>query len=248
MFSMTQYLQFVLGYSALEAGIRMMPMALGMMIGAPLSARLVEHVGSKVVVTAGLTLVAVGLALLSRLDVDSGYPQLLASLGVMAFGMGLTMAPSTEAIMGAIPRSKAGVGSAMNDTTRQVGGALGIAVIGSLMSSTYSSNVADVLRGLGPEVIARGRGSVGAALQIASQSGAEGAAIAEGAKLAFVDAMTTGLLAGSAVALLGALVALIWLPATGTDAGETFDDAEARGLLDHEAHATSAVRGGDAAT
>jgi EmrB/QacA subfamily drug resistance transporter len=248
MFSMTQYLQFVLGYSALEAGIRMMPMALGMMIGAPLSARLVEHVGSKVVVTAGLTLVAVGLALLSRLDVDSGYPQLLASLGVMAFGMGLTMAPSTEAIMGAIPRSKAGVGSAMNDTTRQVGGALGIAVIGSLMSSTYSSNVADVLRGLGPEVIARGRGSVGAALQIASQSGAEGAAIAEGAKLAFVDAMTTGLLAGSAVALLGALVALIWLPATGTDAGETFDDAEARGLLNHEAHATSAVRGGDAAT
>ncbi|MEX2032708.1 MAG: hypothetical protein WEA81_07555, partial [Dehalococcoidia bacterium] len=145
-------------------------------------------------------------------------------------------------------RSKAGVGSAMNDTTRQVGAALGVAVIGSLMSSTYSARVAEALRGLGPDMIARAQASVGAALQIASQSGVEGAAIAEGAKLAFVDAMTTGLLAGSAVAVLGALVALIWLPATGTDAGETFEDAEDGGLLDHEVHATSAVRGGDAAT
>lgn len=234
MFSLTQYLQFVLGYSALEAGIRMMPMALGMMIGAPLSARIVERVGSKVVVTAGLTLAAAGLALLSLLDVGSGYPQLLGSLSVMSVGMGLTMAPATEAIMGAIPRSKAGVGSAMNDTTRQVGGALGVAVIGSLMSSKYSSHVADTLRNLAPDAVAAAQSSLGAALRIAAEAGPAGAPIAEGAKTAFVESMRLGMIAAAAVALLGAVVALVWLPATGTDAGETFEDAQARGVIEHE--------------
>jgi Na+/melibiose symporter-like transporter len=222
MFSMTQYFQFVLGYSPLESGVRMMPMALGMVIGAPVSARLVEHVGAKVVVTAGLTVVAAGLVLMSFVTESSSYPQFLTSLMVMALGMGFTMAPATEAIMGAIPRSKAGVGSAMNDTTRQVGAALGVATIGSLMSSMYRSEVAEALVGLPPEAAAAARDSLGAALAIASQSGAAGEALRAAANHAFVEAISVGLLAGAAVALGGAVIALVWLPAEGTEMGDDF--------------------------
>ena len=230
MFSLTQYLQFVLGYSALDAGIRMLPMALGMMIGAPASARIVEHTGSKVVVAAGLTLVTGALLLMTRREADSSYVAFLLPLLVLATGMGLTMAPATEAIMGAIPRAKAGVGSAMNDTTRQVGGALGVATIGSLMSSTYRSNVESALGGLPADLVERAKDSVGAALGIAAQQGGpEGAAMADRARAAFVDAMGAGFLAAAIVSALGVALVLAFLPAHGVDVGETFDDAAAPG-------------------
>ncbi|MGE3962069.1 MAG: MFS transporter [Dehalococcoidia bacterium] len=227
MFSLTQYLQFVLGYTALEAGLRMLPMALGMMIGAPASARIVERVGSKVVVAAGLTIVTAALLLMTQLEADSTYFQFLVPLVAMATGMGLTMAPATEAIMGAIPRAKAGVGSAMNDTTRQVGGALGVATIGSLMSSTYRSNVESGLTSLPPDLVERAKDSVGAALGIAAQAGPGGAQLAERARLAFTDAMATGFLAAAFVSALGIVLVIAFLPAHGVDAGESFDDAAA---------------------
>ena len=230
MFSLTQYLQFVLGYSALDAGIRMLPMALGMMIGAPASARIVERTGSKVVVAAGLTLVTGALLLMTGLEADSSYLAFLVPLLVLATGMGLTMAPATEAIMGAIPRAKAGVGSAMNDTTRQVGGALGVATIGSLMSSTYRSNVESALGGLPADLVERAKDSVGAALGIAAQEGGpEGAAMADRARAAFVDAMGAGFLAAAVISALGVVLVLAFLPAHGVDAGETFDDATTPG-------------------
>ncbi len=230
MFSLTQYLQFVLGYSALEAGIRMLPMALGMMIGAPASARIVERTGSKVVVAGGLTLVTVALLLMTTLEADSSYLGFLLPLLVLATGMGLTMAPATEAIMGAIPRAKAGVGSAMNDTTRQVGGALGVATIGSLMSSVYRSNVESALTSLPVDLVERAKDSVGAALGIAAQQGGpEGAAIADRARGAFVDAMGAGFLAAAIISALGVVLVIAFLPAHGVDAGETFEDATAPG-------------------
>lgn len=230
MFSLTQYLQFVLGYGALEAGLRMAPMALGMVIGAPLGARVAERVGAKVVVAGGLTLVVLALLLMTRLETDSGYLVFLLPLSVLAAGMGFTMAPATEAIMGAIPRSKAGVGSAMNDTTRQVGGALGVATIGSLMSSTYRSGVADAftsiggLEGIPAEAVSHAQDSLGAALALAAQSGPQGAPLAQAAREAFVDAMSAGFVAAAAIALLGVIVVVAFLPAHGVDAGETFDD------------------------
>ncbi len=224
MFSTTQYLQFVLGYSALEAGIRLLPMALGMMIGAPASARLVERVGSKVVVATGLTTVTLALLLLTRLTPDSTYLEFLVPLLVMATGMGFTMAPATEAIMGAIPRAKSGVGSAMNDTTRQVGGALGVAAIGSLMSSTYRSHVESGLTSLSPDLVERAKDSVGAALAIAAQAGPDGAQIAERARVAFTDAMATGFVAAAIVSAIGVALVVAFLPAHGIDAGESFDD------------------------
>src|SRR3954453_9838035 len=149
MFLITQYLQIVLGYSPLEAGLRMLPMALVMLAVAPNSPRLVERIGTKIVVGVGLAMAALGLFLASSVPATNGYPHLVISMAVLAFGMGLVMAPATESIMGSLPRSKAGVGSAMNDTTRQMGGAVGVAVIGSIFAISYRPAVTHSLQKLG---------------------------------------------------------------------------------------------------
>ena len=205
-FVLTQYLQFVLGYNALEAGLRVAPVALVLMVAAPLSARLVERIGTKLVVATGLAVVSAALVLLSFATVTSGYGPVLAHMLVMGLGMGMTMAPATESIMGSLPRAKAGVGSAVNDTTRQIGGALGVAIVGSLLASTYASS-------LGGAVPVAAKASVGAALDLARQLGGDqGAALAAAAKSAYVDGMGVGVLVAAGVALLGSLVALAFLP------------------------------------
>ncbi len=206
MFLQTQYLQFVLGYTALQAGLRIAPISLVLMVAAPLSARIVERVGTKIVVASGLAVVSVALVILSFATVTSGYGPVLASMLIMGIGMGMTMAPATESIMGSLPRHKAGVGSAVNDTTRQVGGALGVAILGSLLASSYASS-------LGPDVPAAAKASVGAALNVARQLGGEqGASLAAAAKSAYVDGMGVGVLVAAGVALVGSLVALAFLP------------------------------------
>ncbi|MGI8983607.1 MAG: MFS transporter [Acidimicrobiales bacterium] len=205
-FLQTHYLQFVLDYSALEAGLRVAPIALVLMVTAPMSARLVERVGTKVIVAGGLATVSVGLVVLSFATVTSGYGPVLACMLIMGLGMGMTMAPATESIMGSLPRAKAGVGSAVNDTTRQIGGALGVAILGSLLASSYAAS-------LGDGVPAAAKASVGAALDLArGLGGADGAALAASAKAAYVDGMGVGVLVAAGVALLGSLIALVFLP------------------------------------
>ena len=205
-FLQTQYLQFVLGYSAFEAGLRVGPVALVLMVTAPLSARLVERVGTKYIVAAGLAIVSLSLVVLSFATVTSGYLPVLASILILGLGMGMTMAPATESIMGSLPRAKAGVGSAVNDTTRQIGGALGVAILGSLLASTYASS-------LGDAVPAAAKASVGAALDLArGLGGAEGASLAASARSAYVDGMGVGVLVAAGVALLGSVIALVFLP------------------------------------
>jgi EmrB/QacA subfamily drug resistance transporter len=211
-FVLTQHLQFVLGYDALEAGWRVTPIAT-LVIGAPLAARIVERIGSKAVVTAGLSIVAVALWLISNVDVGSGYGPIAGSLALMGIGMGATMAPATESIMGSLPLAKAGVGSAMNDTTRMVGGALGVAVIGSVLSSSYSDAIQPALSGLPAQAASAAGDSVGAALKIAGRLGPEATKLVEAARTSFVEAMGDAVVVAAGVALLGALVALVFLPA-----------------------------------
>src|SRR5256885_12664755 len=172
-FLLTQYFQFVLGYSPLEAGVRLLPLALTMMVVAPLSAPIVERIGTKVVVSTGLLLSGLGVLSFAGLEVSTGYENIFWRLMLMAVGMGLTMAPATESIMGSLPLAKAGVGSAVNDTTRQVGGALGVAIIGSVLASTYGSKVGDAVNGqqLPAGVTNDAKNSLGFALQTASQIG-----------------------------------------------------------------------------
>ena len=138
-FLLTQYLQSIMGFSALKAGAALLPWAGIMLVVAPLSARFAERWGTKLVVGTGLSFATLSLLTMSTLPAEniSYVTDVLPRLVLLAIGMGLVMAPATESIMGSLPRAKAGVGSAMNDTTRQVGGALGVAVVGSVMLSMY---------------------------------------------------------------------------------------------------------------
>jgi EmrB/QacA subfamily drug resistance transporter len=221
-FLFTQLLQFVLGYTALEAGLRLLPISLVLGAVSPLSARLVERLGTKVVVTTGLLTVAAGLAMLSTFTMGSSYGDLLGGMLVMAAGMGLTMAPATESIMGSLPPAQAGVGSAVNDTTRELGGALGVAVLGSLLASGYASTLGETFPGglLPPEVTGVVRESVGAALQVAAGMGPAGEGLALAARGAFVDAMGTGVVVAAGAALVGALISALFLPGRAVTTGE----------------------------
>ncbi|HEX3454251.1 MAG TPA: MFS transporter, partial [Gaiellaceae bacterium] len=219
-FLLTQYLQFVLGYTPFQAGIRFLPWAIVMLIGAPLSAPLAHRIGTKLTVTIGMSLVTVALFSLVSLTADSSYsPDIVLRLMLLAVGMAFVMAPATESIMGSLPLAKAGVGSAVNDTTRQVGGALGVAVIGSVLASIYGSQMRDFLAG---KPVSNGTSSaiqesLGAAIaygqQIKDQLPQLAHSLTVTAQDAFVDAFHAGAVVGATVTLLGALLAAIWLPA-----------------------------------
>ena len=169
LFLSTQYLQFVLGYSPSAAGVRVLPYAGAMIVFAPLSAKLVGALGTKRVVTAGMLLFAAGLAVAATVTTASGYGRLAVALLLMGAGMGLAGAPATESILGALPPERANIGSAVNDTTRELGGALGVAIVGSIMSSLYASGLpgdapaggARVARRRRPGRRRRGRGARG---------------------------------------------------------------------------------------
>jgi EmrB/QacA subfamily drug resistance transporter len=227
LFLMTQYWQLVHGYSPLEAGVRLLPHAATMMIVAPLSARAVEKVGTKRVVIAGLTLITVGLLLLSTIAPDSPYPQVISYFVIMAAGMGMTMAPATESVMGSVPREKAGVGSAVNDTTRQVGGALGVAIIGSAVSSVYVSRIATLASdsGLDPQATAAAESSLGGAQRVAGELGAQASTFLDGANQIFVDSMAIGMRISAGVVIFAALMAWKFLPARATLPAATPDEA-----------------------
>jgi EmrB/QacA subfamily drug resistance transporter len=219
-FVLTQYLQFVLGYTPLETGIRMLPFAATMMVVAPTSARIVERIGTKITVTTGMVMVAAGLFSMATLQVDTAYGGIAWRLMLMAAGMGLVMAPATESVMGSLPLAKAGVGSAVNDTTRQVGGALGVAVIGSVLTSIYSSKIADFFNGpIGaaapPEAAEAAQSSLGAAMKVADNvatlpiDGAQTASntLVANANQAFVDALHAGVIVAGVVVAVGAVMA-----------------------------------------
>jgi hypothetical protein len=211
-FLLTQYLQFVLGFTPLEAGLRVMPIAT-MIIAAPLSARIVEKIGTKVVVASGLTVVAIAMAWLATIDIDSGYGHVAITLVLLGLGMGSAMAPATESIMGSLPLAKAGVGSAMNDTTRQIGGALGVAILGSILASVYGNEMGPALVGLPPEAAGFAGDSIGGAIGVASQVGEGGASLIAAANQAFVDGMSSAVWVAAGIALLGAILTWIYLPA-----------------------------------
>jgi EmrB/QacA subfamily drug resistance transporter len=223
LFLLTQYFQFVLGYSPLQTGVRMIPFALAMMVVAPLSSKVVQRLGSKITVAFGLGLVTIGLLSMVGLQVDTPYSDIFWRLMLMSAGMGLTMAPATESVMGSLPIFKAGVGSAVNDTTRQVGGALGVAVIGSVLATTYGNQIGDFLSGLGlplPQAaLESAQNSIGAIknglvpkLQEMGLS-EQAATVNAEANSAFVSAVHWGVLTAAAATFVGVVMVLLFLPA-----------------------------------
>jgi EmrB/QacA subfamily drug resistance transporter len=238
LFLLTQFLQDVMGYTALETGIRLLPMAAIQMVIAPASARIVERVGSKVIVGLGLVTAAVGLILASRLTADASYGQVVISLLVLAAGLALVMPTATESIMGSLPPAKAGVGSAVNDTTRELGGALGVAVLGSVMSSTYRPKVTDAISGtpIPQDAATAVTDQIGAAMSVAERvGGAPGRLIADVASGAFVDGMGTAFTIGAAALIVGAVIVGLFLPARSKDYFDEQDEQAARDAHDAEA-------------
>jgi EmrB/QacA subfamily drug resistance transporter len=216
LFLSTQYLQFVLGYSPSAAGLRMLPYAGAMIVAAPLSSKLVARFGTKRVVTAGMVTFATGLATAATLTATSGYSRLGLAMLFMGVGMGLAGAPATESIMGALPRDRAGIGSAVNDTTRELGGALGVAIVGSIMTSLYSSQLDGTLRSSVPApVAAAARGSLGAAVQVGGDVGSQ---VAAAGRDAFMHAMSWGSIVVACIAAVGAFIAWRYLPAHAPEA------------------------------
>ena len=214
MFILTQYLQFARGYSALETGLRFTPIALGFMLGAPSSAVLVVRLGSKKLMGSGLMIVAGVMLGLAFITVDTPYWVIGLALTALGLGMAYTMTTATDAVMAALPEAKAGVGSALNDTFRQVGGALGVGIFGSILNSVYSSSISDAVQGLPSAAAAAAQNSIGAALQIAASTGGEaGEALRAAAAAAFVDGLGIVFVVAAAVALVGALLVIRYMPA-----------------------------------
>ncbi len=220
-FLVTQYFQFVRGYSTLGAGVRTVPFAIFTASTAPLSAKLAERFGTKRIVTAGLVSMAVGFAVSAVTGVDTSYWVIVVAMFFLGGGLGLIQAPATEAIMGSLPPAKAGVGSAVNDTARELGSTLGVAIVGSVFSSIYASKIGAALAGspVPQQAIDIAKESVGGAEVVAQQAGQQGGPQAESLvhtaiNNSFVDGWHAGSWVCFGVVLVGALVAWKWLPAT----------------------------------
>jgi EmrB/QacA subfamily drug resistance transporter len=212
-FVVVQYLQLVLGYSPLQAGLALLPM--GMAIGAV--SRRVPHLAAKAgrrpLAVGGLALMAGGLTLLSTLDSGSSYWVVLAGIIPVGVGMALAMAPATTDIVAALPAHKQGVASATNDAAREVGGTLGIAVLGSILNDQYRSGVADAAPSSAPaDLVETAQQSLGAALGIAARLGDPGTALASGARAAFVGGLGDAFLVSSGALALCALVFAVIVP------------------------------------
>jgi EmrB/QacA subfamily drug resistance transporter len=215
LFLMTQYLQFVLGFSAFRAGIAISPVALVLLLTAPFSAVFARKIGTKSVVVPGLLLIALGLGLLSQTTVNDGYSWCLPFLLLIGCGVGLALAPSTDSVMGSVPTEEAGVGSATSDTSLQVGGALGVAVLGTALNLRYQHLISALIahHAMPPALHDVILGSLGGALEVAGRlPGPTGAALVEAARQSFISGMDLGLLIASIVVAAAACVVMLALP------------------------------------
>jgi MFS transporter, DHA2 family, multidrug resistance protein len=212
-FALTQFLQDAKGYSALEAGAAMTPLAAGLVIGAMSGIKFNARRGTTKIVTAGLLLLSNLLSITLLWTVDIPYWPLGVWFFFVALAMGWVTGPATDSVMGAVPEEKSGVASAMNDVTRQVAGALGTAVIGSLITSLYASRIGDSVAQLPEQARVAAEDSVGQANAVAAHlPAAEGARLTDAAADAFTHALGIGFSVAGLAALLAAIAVKLWLP------------------------------------
>ena len=211
-FVLTQYLQFTLGYTPLQAAIRTLPFAPTMILIAPRGPALAARIGAGTTMAMGMLIAAVGLTTIGFMTADSSYPPIALAIIISAAGMALIFPTATEAIVSSLPQSKAGVASAMNDTTREVGGAIGIALLGTLLSSGYRSGLGDAAADLPPAAAEAAEDNIGAALAIANEV-PNGEALAAAARDAFVNGMQLAMWTGAALLVIGAVIVYRYFPA-----------------------------------
>ena len=215
-FLITQYFQFLKGYAPFSTGLRILPVATCIAIGSVVGVRLAVTVGNKAVVATGLTLVGVSFAWVSTASTATPYLEIVGQMVLAGVGMGLTTAPATEAIMGVVPKEKAGVGSAVNDATRELGATLGVAIIGSVYASRYASGIQDAAGSLPAPALDTATDSIGAALTVAGQLGPAGQPLLEASQAAFFDGFQLGCLVAASVLIAGAAFAARFLPSRPT--------------------------------
>jgi EmrB/QacA subfamily drug resistance transporter len=232
-FVILQYVQFVLGYSPLKAGLALMPIALLAMSRAPRVPRLLDRFGPGRVGPIGLLLMAGGFVVFSTAGVDSGYLLLLGGLVLLGVGVALATTPATTAIVSSLPTNKQGVASAVNDLSREVGGALGIAVLGSALIDRYQAGVASAAAHLPASAAGPARDALPAALAIAQKlGGPNGAALASQAQSAFVDGLGLAMVIAAA-SIAAAAVFVFWRSpsevATASGKPQGFEAADGHG-------------------
>ena len=216
LFVLTQFFQFSLGYTPLQTGIRVLPAASALLVIAPASAVAVRKIGAKLTMTAGLVLIAAGLWQISGATTATTFAGTVLGMVLLGAGAGLAIPTATGSVLGSVPDSDSGVASATNTTAMQVGGALGVAVVGSLLSTRYQDTLTASLAGhhLPQAALAAIESSLGGALTVAGHTGGTaGQLLAHLARTAFVSGMDLGLITAAVVALAGAGLALTWLPA-----------------------------------
>ncbi|MFI9507454.1 DHA2 family efflux MFS transporter permease subunit [Nocardia sp. NPDC052566] len=212
---LTQYLQFVLGYSPTKAGLSFIPMMIASILFNALGAALGTKIGNRTLAVTGMLISTAGLVLLANLSADSGFGMLALALVILGAGAGMAQPAAVSALMGAVPHEQAGVGSALNDTIQQAGAALGIAVLGSILSSTFTGAMPDSA----PEAA---RNSIGDALAVAASTG--DSALIGTAREAFSTAMSASFLAGAAGIFAAAVLALFVMRNRKTEAPVTEAD------------------------
>jgi EmrB/QacA subfamily drug resistance transporter len=219
-FLITQYFQFIRGYDPLSTGVRMLPVAVSVGVGSIAGTQLAVRAGTKLIVTTGLVAMAGFYGwIAASISATLAYGIIAAQMVLYGLGLGLTSAPATESIMGAIPRAKAGVGSAINDSTRLIGGTLGVAVIGSVYASVYASRLTATIPAAVPAAVAAiahqsvGAASVAAGTITALGHPALGLALQHASTNAFLRGLTIGALVAGSVAASGAVLAALFLPA-----------------------------------
>ncbi len=230
-FLIIQYMQVIRGWSPLSAGVHMLPVAIAVAVGSVVGTPLAVKVGTKVIVATGLaSMTAFYIWTALTLTPATSYGLIAVQMVVLGLGMGLAQSPATDSIMGAVSLGKSGVGSAVNDSTRLVGGTLGVAVIGSVYASVYGSRLAGHLPPLLPARYAvTAHQSVGAALAIAGRASslghpALGAVVHQAATNAFINGLNAGCYLAAGVAALGVVLAVVFLPAQPPTA--VFDDVD----------------------
>jgi EmrB/QacA subfamily drug resistance transporter len=213
-FALTQFLQDAHGYSALQAGAAMVPLACGLMVGAGSSVKLVARLGTRSVMIMGLLALATTLSTSLLWTFDMAYLPIGAWLFAFSMSMGWVMGPATGSVMSSVPEAKSGVGSAMNDVTRQVAGALGTAIIGSLITSLYAANLGDAAAALPDASRSAAEDSVGQAQAVAtSLSDSAASQLSHAASVAFTDALGIGFVVAACAAVVAVIAVRRWLPA-----------------------------------
>lgn len=211
-FLIMQHLQLVVGYSPIRTAIALSPLALPLLVLAGLTQWYLPRIGLRVSVAAGLAILGVGLLCMRLVDLHSTYIDLAWPMLILSTGMGICNAPATTAITGAVPLSKQGVASAVNDTTRELGGALGIAVAGSVLAAGYTHALTANVAALPNQIREPAVGSLAQALTIAHRLGPAGVDLADHAKIAFIHAMDSSLLMLGIVVLAAAAAVVVWAP------------------------------------